>query len=289
MREKKPSFVIVGAMKSATTTLYEQLVKQPGIYMPSLKEPNFFSDDGQYGKGLQWYLELFDESQTGDILGEASTHYTKLPTYPETLSRMAASLVSPKIIYVMRDPMERLVSQYIHEWSQGVISMPIDDAIEACPELIQYSQYHYQIAPYIERFGTENVLPVFFEQIKANPELVLSRVCDFIGYKGEPQWHFDLAPSNVSSQRIRRFPLYDILIESRPFQWLRRTLIPQGVRDRVKQRLTMTDRPQLSESSKNRATMDVDSDLLLLGEKLGVHLTCENFKDVVTNSVLEWR
>ena len=108
-----PNFVIIGAMKSATSTLYEQLQRQPGIFLPELKEPNFFSD--QYARGWDWYAGLFAEARASDIVGEASTHYTKLPTYPETVSRMWDHLPDAHLIYVMRDPIDRLVSQYIHQ------------------------------------------------------------------------------------------------------------------------------------------------------------------------------
>ena len=87
-----PSFVIIGAMKSATSTLYEQLRRQPGIFMPALKEPNFFSDPAQQSKGLDWYRGLFADAGPGDIIGEASTHYAKLPTYPGTVARMQERL-----------------------------------------------------------------------------------------------------------------------------------------------------------------------------------------------------
>lgn len=110
-----PSFAIIGAMKSATSTLYEQLLRQPGIFLPELKEPNFFSDDEQYSLGIEWYSGLFKEARPTDILGEASTHYTKLPTYPQTIARMRNYLDKPRLIYVMRDPVDRLISQYIHQ------------------------------------------------------------------------------------------------------------------------------------------------------------------------------
>ena len=53
---KTPNFIIIGAMKCATSTLHEQLALQPGIFMSQLKEPNFFSNDEEYEKGWNWYL-----------------------------------------------------------------------------------------------------------------------------------------------------------------------------------------------------------------------------------------
>ncbi len=76
-----PDFIIIGAMKSATSTLHNQLSAQPGIFMSTPKEPNFFSDDDIYNQGLSWYSGLFSDANARDICGESSTHYTKLPDY----------------------------------------------------------------------------------------------------------------------------------------------------------------------------------------------------------------
>ena len=131
-----PDFIIIGAMKCATSTLHEQLAVQPGIFMSELKEPNFFSDDDQYAKGMEWYLSHFKSAEAKDLCGESSTHYSKLPTYPKTIERIAKYLPDVKLIYVMRHPIDRLKSQYIHEWSQKVISVEINQAIHQYPELI---------------------------------------------------------------------------------------------------------------------------------------------------------
>jgi hypothetical protein len=148
MPSNLPNFIIIGAMKAATTSLYQQLKMQPGIFMPDLKEPNFFSDDATYSNGLDWYRQLFSKAGDAVIRGEASTHYTKLPTYPHTVDRLVKANMSCKMIYVMRDPIDRLVSQYIHEWSQRKITVSIDKAINEFPELIHYSRYYYQLQPY---------------------------------------------------------------------------------------------------------------------------------------------
>jgi len=284
-----PDFIIIGAMKSATTTLYEQLVAQPGIFMPELKEPNYFSDDVQYSRGKAWYLGLFDGARSGDLLGEASTHYTKLPTYPDTVNRMYEQVAAPRLIYVMRHPVQRLISQYIHEWTEGNVSVDIDRAIQTHDELIAYSRYAYQLEPYLEKYGHNHVLPVFFESLKKSPQVELERICRFIGYTQRPVWNTELRPSNVSKERIRRFPLYDLLIESPPARVIRRALIPRFVRNRVKRRLQMQERPVLSEKSQALLEETFDRDLARLGAWFGVELNCKNYHEVVTQTRLEWR
>ena len=87
-----PDFVIIGAMKCATSTLHEQLARQPAIFMTTPKEPNFFSDPDIWAKGMDWYRALFTGAGPHDLKGESSTHYTMLPTYPEAVPRIKAAL-----------------------------------------------------------------------------------------------------------------------------------------------------------------------------------------------------
>ncbi len=272
-----PDFIIIGAMKSATSTLHNQLSAQPGIFMSTPKEPNFFSDDEIYNQGLDWYTALFSGADTEQVCGESSTHYTKLPDYPETIQRLKAAISQPKLIYVMRHPIDRLISHYMHQWSEGVISCDINQAIDRYPELVDYSCYGMQISAYFEAFGSKSVLPLFFEGLKANKNKSLNRVGEFIGLP-EPQiWVDDLAQDNVSIQRIRRFYGYELLINSKPMAWLRKALIPQRVRDRVKQQLSMQRRPEISSAQLARITEIFDRDLQTVGDWIDVQLTCENF------------
>ena len=276
-----PDFIIIGAMKSATSTLHNQLSAQSDIFMSTPKEPNFFSDDGIYSRGLSWYTGLFSGASAKDICGESSTHYTKLPDYPDTIQRLKAAIPRPKLIYVMRHPIERLISHYMHQWSEGVISCDINQAIDRYPELINYSCYGMQISPYLQEFGSEAVLPLFFDDLKNNKDKALNRVGEFIGCTEPLIWIDDLAKDNVSSQRIRRFYGYKFLVNSRPLTWVRRTFIPQRLRDRVKRQFTMQQRPEIEAIQCKRVTEIFDRDLKIVGDWLGVELTCDNFnKDV---------
>ncbi|MBB5211836.1 sulfotransferase family protein [Microbulbifer hydrolyticus] len=283
-----PDFLIVGAMKSATTTIYEQLKSLDGIFMPALKEPNFFSDPKQFDRGMDWYQSLFLAAKESDIIGEASTHYTKLPTYGNTVDRIALHLPDIKIIYIMRDPIDRLVSQYIHEWTCKKINCSLDEAVEKHPELIQYSCYFYQIQPYIERFGMENVLPVFFERIKRDPENELERISRFIGYKGEVRWTESSTKTNISAERLRLSPLMSFIVNSKALSKIRRNLIPARIRGLVKSKYRMSERPKINEKSMQKISARINSDFKSLGELLGVRITSENYKSVVHNIGPGW-
>lgn len=283
-----PDFVIIGAMKSATSTLQEQLALQEGIFMSEPKEPNFFSDDSQYRRGVVWYSGLFAGAPDSALLGEASTHYTKLPTYENAVARMHDLLPGARMVYVMRHPVDRLISHYIHEWSLGNIHCSIDEAIREHPEMIQYGEYSMQLIPFFEAYGRERVLPVFFDRLTREPQAELERVCKFIGYQGFPRWINDIKPSNVSSERLRRFPLYDLVVKSQFSTRLRRTFVPQGLRNWIKGRLTMKQRPQLSPAMVKELEARFNRDLDRLGGWMGTRLTCENFKQLTASSVLNW-
>jgi len=283
-----PSFIIIGAMKAATSTLRQQLAHQPGIFMCEPKEPNFFSDDRGFEKGLGWYSGLFSGAADGDLLGEASTHYTKLPTYPQTVARLKRHLPSARFIYLMRHPIDRLVSHYIHDWSMGAFHCDIDDAVRRYPELMAYGNYAMQLRPYFQAFGNRTVLPVFFDRLIAEPQPELERICRFIGYRSGPEWSADLPPDNISAERIRRFPLHGVLIDSTLATWVRRSLVPRRVRNAVKRRRVMRQRPVLDATLRRQLEQDFDRDLEQLGKWLGAHITCSNFRQVTGSHSLDW-
>lgn len=284
-----PDFVIIGAMKCATSTLYEQLVAQPGIHMCSPKEPNFFSDDETFHRGEAWYRGLFRGARPGDIAGEASTHYTKLPTYPHCVRRMRRTFSEVRLIYVMRHPVERLKSHYLHEVSMGVVQGSIENAVIKHPELVDYGLYAMQLEPFLEAFGPPSILPIFFDRLTREPQTQLERLCAFIGYQGKPQWDPDLRPSNVSRDRIRRLPFEDLLIRSSLATAVRRTLVPRAWREQLKRRLRIREETTLPEALQRALEERFDNDLRILGQWLGCDLTCSNFKAETAMRDLRWR
>jgi len=194
----------------------------------------------------------------------------------------------PKFIYIIRHPIDRLVSHYIHEWTQRVISIPIDDALDRHPELIDYSRYAMQLAPYKDAFSFDAILPVFFDQLTDHPQETLEHVCCFIGYPNQPRWDSSLDQQNISSDRLRRSPLRDAIVNMPGLSAIRRNLIPQSWRDRAKALWTMNERPSLSDSSLTRLRTIFDEDLARLGKWLGIDLTCENFHTVARSTTPVW-
>lgn len=279
----------MGAMKCATTTLHEQLEEQVGIFMSHPKEPNFFSDDNQFCRGIDWYSGLFEAASEGDICGESSTHYTKLPTYPNTVKRLHQHLPNVKLIYVMRHPVDRLISQYIHEWSQNKVPGDLSQALKQHPELYEYSLYSRQLQPYLETFGPENVLPVFFERLRQSPNEEFTRICKFIGYDQPAHWLKDLKHQHASKARLRKSSWRDAIVNAPILSSIRRHWVPQSFRDWVKGFWQMQHRPQLSVQDRTWLEAKFDIDLAILGDWLGMELSCKNFSTAaLTSSSVGW-
>ncbi|MEL6418072.1 MAG: sulfotransferase domain-containing protein [Pseudomonadota bacterium] len=249
----QPDFIIVGAMKSGTSTLAAQIGAQPGLFMTTPKEPNFFSDDAIWSKGPDWYHGLFANAAPTDLKGEASTHYTKYPRHPHTLERMQALLEThPRIIYVIRNPIDRAVSHFIHAWSEGETDRDISKAFENTPDFVDFGCYGMQIAPFIEAFGKERIYLTSLEAMTANPQDELTRATRFLGYGRTPIWQTERARENVSSQRTRKLPLHGLIVDNPVATALRRTLVPKALRNRIRQRQTFGDRPELPEALRTR-------------------------------------
>ena len=247
-----PDFLIIGAMKSGTTTLQAQLAAQPGLFMTDPKEPNFFSDDPVYARGLDWYGALYADAAPGDLRGEASTHYTKLPTYPATVTRLAETLEAPRLIYMIRNPVARAVSHYIHEWTQGLMSADPDAAFAQYPELEAYSRFGMQIAPFVAQFGKEAIHLTSLEQIQADPEGELRKIGAHIGAAAPLVWDHGIGAQNVSAERVRRLPMHKLLVGNPVAAALRRTLVPKSIRTRIREGRKPSARPELSDSLKRR-------------------------------------
>jgi sulfotransferase family protein len=187
-RGRRPDFMIIGAMKSGTTTLYHYLGRYSRIFMCYPKEPMFFSR--QYSKGLDWYFSLFSGAGEDQICGEASTCYSRWPYFGNVAARIREAVPDSKFIYVMRHPVERAYSHYRHEAEER--QSPGDSdfisfkrALEELPEIFQTGLYRLQIEKFLEYFPRDRLLPVFFEDLTRNPGPLLEEVQLFLGLEPE--------------------------------------------------------------------------------------------------------
>jgi hypothetical protein len=285
----RPDFVVIGAMKSATTTLHEQLARQPGIFMSRPKEPNFFSDDPIYGRGWSWYGALFRPASAADLRGESSTHYSKLPTYPRTVERIARDLPRLKLIYIMRHPIDRLISQYVHEVTAGRIRVGLSEALRLHPELIDYSRYSMQLQPYLDVYGFANVLPVFFPRLVNQSQEELERIARFLGHEGSIRWDEGLEPQNPREERLRPSPVRELLVQAPVLTTIRQSVVPRRWSQTVKRLWrARLEPPRLAPVLSARLCDVFDADLAQLGGWLGIRLDCEKFHERTVRRAWDW-
>ncbi len=178
-----PDFLIVGAMKSATTGLFMDLCQHPQMFFTNTKEPHCLCEDRVLTEeGLREYAQHYDSAKADQFVCDASTSYSKLPDYDGVVSR--AQKVLPegfKVIYMVRHPIKRIASQYHHELQAGLVGKDIDEVVRANPRFVNYSRYGYQLRPWIEAIGLDRVHVVRFEDYKKNRQEVVQSVCEFLG------------------------------------------------------------------------------------------------------------
>jgi hypothetical protein len=227
-----PNFLIIGAAKSGTTTLYEYLNRHPQIYLSPIKEPQFFAVDSQYERGIEWYYSLFNSASPNQICGEASTDYTKLPLYPKTAERIAHHLPNVKMIYIMRHPVERVYSHYQHLQRGHKIELTFKDYIQQNSVCIDTSYYIKQINYYLNIFPQESFLFLLMEDLIHNPEPTLRNICKFLEIDEQvsliseekvtannSKKHFKDTIRRRITYPIRALPFVETFKDTLPQQW----------------------------------------------------------------------
>ncbi len=221
---KKPDFLIIGAQKSGTTSLFDLLVTHPKILMPPNKEVHFF--DFQYQNGLSWYYsQLPDKFQSlrRNLIGEATPSYLY---HLLSAERIYKTLPNTKLIAILRNPVDRAISQYFFELRQPRIieTKPILDALLAeeerlkvCKEQIltdssfadpiywrfaykSRGRYYEQLLRYEAFMKKDRMLILQSEVFFRQPGKTLNQIAEFLNISAE----FDYAsfkPSNVGGNK----------------------------------------------------------------------------------------
>lgn len=179
----RPNLIIIGAMKSGTTSLHHYLQSHPDISMSEPKELNFFSNPKFWNRGVGWYESHFNSAAT--IRGETSTSYTTYPRAPEVAERMHSVVPDARLIYLVRDPVDRFISHYVHHLSEGRERRSLSEVIAAArqggssPYAAQGS-YFRQIERYLHYFKRTQILVITTEGLKRRREETLYGVADFL-------------------------------------------------------------------------------------------------------------
>lgn len=177
-----PDLLLIGAAKCGTTSLHAYLDQHPDVAMAELKELRFFQDpDG--ARWQSWYEAQFDP--TARVVGESSTMYTRSPALPGCAERMAALVADARLIYMVRDPIDRAIASYQEERFQELEPRSIEAAFADLDDpynpYVSASRYHEQLQSYRSHFSDEQILVLPLADLERDPEATMSRVFAFIG------------------------------------------------------------------------------------------------------------
>ena len=177
-----PNLIIIGAMKCGTTSLHHYLNQHPEISMSSEKELNFFRVDMNWWRGIEWYKSQFSGSTK--IRGETSPGYSACHRFQGVASRIHSVVPEAKLIYILRDPVERIVSQYTHRKSDGVEHRTLDKVLAQChrpdDDYIVRSQYYLQLKEYLNYFSPRQILILTLEELSSHPQTTLKKVFRYL-------------------------------------------------------------------------------------------------------------
>ncbi len=178
-----PQAVIIGAPKAGTTTLCAALARHPGVFMCPGKETHFFNHHYET-RGLAWYQSHFSDAQPDQIVMEGTPDYAMSNHVAPTMERMAGHMPQARLIFMVRDPIERIESHYVQMLSNNRKVVPMSQALEQWPEIVGTSDYDKVLEQVYLHYAREQVLVLFLDDYARNKRAVHARVLDFIGARG---------------------------------------------------------------------------------------------------------
>jgi len=245
-----PNFYVVGAQKSATTSIHHYLMQHPEIYLPEQKETKFFVDDNKYHNGLKFYEETyFSDRKNQKIIGEIDPDYMY---FEDALDRMVNDLEIKelKFVFILRNPVDRAFSHYLMTYRRGLEKMSFSEAIKAEAGRIRknydfkmhYSYvtrgyYHDQIKRFLSYIDSQQIYIMLTEELKADPGKALNGLYGFLGITNDflpdninEKFHKSMIPKNMwLLDRIRK--------ETFEKKILRMILPSKIIREKIRARL----------------------------------------------------
>jgi hypothetical protein len=179
--QRLPTFLVIGAMKAGTTSLYHYLRAHPQVFMPAVKEIAFFAKEDVWRRGIPWYRQQFASAGPAVVaLGEASTRYTNYPLHGGVPERIARHVPDARLLYLLRDPIERIRSHYQHRIAVGTERLPLEEALFSNPIYLDFSRYGMQIEQYLEHFSRDQLLIVTSEDLRTHRQVTMRRIYEFL-------------------------------------------------------------------------------------------------------------
>ncbi len=212
----QPNLVIIGTQKAGTTSLHNYLAQHPDIFMSQFKEPGYFLDQtDELTQGTsrnRLRLNLDDDSLLRLIslgyggerwFGESSTYYTMHPVIGgEVPANIAKRSPDAKLIYILRHPYGRIVSQFLwgerNNFAQGTFNEVLEKRFDV---MLAFSSYASQLKRYLAHFSKDQILVLPFEGLSNQPEALVRNVFDFLDVDPAPAGAIDFSPKYTSKNR----------------------------------------------------------------------------------------
>ena len=199
-----PHFLGLGTQKGGTTSLHRLLAQHPQVFLPSCKEVHYFSLHDQ--EPLGWYAEHYATAGAGQLRGDITPYYLFHPRAPQ---RIRAVVPRARLIVLLRNPVERALSQFFHARRHGFEPLELEAALAAEPErlagaearlaapgssdyshqkhsYVSRSRYELQLAHYEALFPTRQLLVLRSEDLFDDTEACWARIQAFLGLSPVP-------------------------------------------------------------------------------------------------------
>lgn len=267
-----PNFVLIGSQKSGTSSLSQYLKGHPDVVMSKIKEPDFFVEERNWGRGLAWYESLFDHSEGAVAVGEASTSYTMFPLYRDVPSRLVETLGDVRLIYLVRDPIERARSDYLHyrfpvrgRATEHIIAerRPIGRAMLENDIFLDTSRYAMQIEQYLAVVPRDQILIVTTRSLADDRIKTMRKIFSFIGVDPDrgPE-SFEVEYNRTDSLRVPR-PAFEVL-SSVPLAEKLIAFLPHKARVSIKTRPVDLSKAEVDEALRKRLREELADDVARL-------------------------
>jgi hypothetical protein len=213
-----PNFLVIGAMRAGSTSLHAALSGHPEIYMTKPKELHFFVAERNWPRGLEWYTRHFTPGANHLARGEASVTYSQFPQFRGVAERAASVVPDARIVYLVRDPLARMRSQYEHDLRRALAGNPPFgwSKIAACggaagaflqqEKYLDASRYASQLDQWTAVYPADRVLVLASEWLWQQPATAFREIAGFLGV--DSGWQPEEAPALNASDRPRRRPVF---------------------------------------------------------------------------------
>lgn len=231
-----PDFIMIGAAKAGTTSMHHYLGAHPEISMSEPKETNFFTR-ADYVQALDWYLSCFPDAP--GLRGEASPKYANFPNYKHVPERIFELVPQAKLLFIVRDPVERTTSQYWHRYFNRSESRDIDTVFTELDDedetMIAESKYAMQLEQYLPYFPLSQIMIIDNRTLRDARDATMHSVFSFLGV--DPDFSSAAFDKKIkdSSRTVRFSPLAKQLHDSAPAR-LGRRYLPRHVREPIFER-----------------------------------------------------